>query len=276
MHSRLKLVCVVAHPDDETLALGGTIAKYASEGVEVSLILATRGERGWFGNWDDYPGEQALGAIREKELRAACDILGVAHLEFLGYLDGSVDQSDGREIIRKLVRLLREIRPQVVVTFGPEGLYGHPDHIAISQWTTSALVGAGDARYPGVEELEPHRIAKLYYRTGTAEWFEHYTPLFGDLIMHIDGRERRATPWQPWIITTRLDTRAYWQQVWDAVHCHQTQLRYRHKLQDVTEWLQLQLWGQQEYYRVLSLVNGGREEEHDLFEGLRPAQYALS
>ena len=172
--------------------------------------------------------------------------------------------------------MLREIRPQVVVTFGPEGLYGHPDHIAISQWTTSALVGAGDACYPGAEELEPHRIAKLYYRTGTAEWFEHYMPLFGDLIMHIDGRERRATPWQPWIITTRLDTRAYWQQVWDAVHCHQTQLRYRHKLQDVTEWLQLQLWGQQEYYRVLSLVNGGREEEHDLFEGLRPAQYVLS
>src|SRR5258708_36167183 len=110
MHSSLKLMCVLAHPDDESLALGGTLAKYAAEGIETYLVVATRGERGWFADWRDYPGETALGNIREREVRAASKALGVTRLDFLDYIDGDVDQANAAEVIAKLVRLIRQVR----------------------------------------------------------------------------------------------------------------------------------------------------------------------
>jgi LmbE family N-acetylglucosaminyl deacetylase len=264
-----KLMCILAHPDDESLALGGTLAKYAAEGVEVSLVVATRGERGWFSDWNEYPGEQALGTLREMELRRASSALGIARLDFLDYIDGDLDQANPDEVVGKIVRLIRQIQPHVVLTFGPEGLYGHPDHIAISQFTTAAVMRASDPYYivdPG--KLKPHRVAKLYYRVALEPWLQRYMPIFGELVMTIDGQERRAHPWANWIVTTRLDTHAYWQQVLRAIQCHQTQLPHAARLQRVTEQEHQYLWGSQEYYRVFSLVNSGRQEESDLFEGL--------
>lgn len=264
----LKLLCVLAHPDDESLALGGTLAKYASQGIETSLIVATRGEHGWFGHPREYPGEQALGHIRENELRQASRALGISHLHFLDYIDGELDQANEDTITAQIARLLRQLQPHVVVTFGPDGLYGHPDHIAISQFTTSAIVCAADTSYAPTRELEPHRVSKLYYRTATSDWLQTYMPIFGDLIMHIDGQERRALPWMNWAITTRLDTSDYWRPVWQAVCCHQTQIPSQQLLQHLSEADHRQLWGSQEYYRAFSLVNGGRKAESDLFEGL--------
>lgn len=264
----LKLLCVLAHPDDESLALGGTLAKYASLGIQTFLIIATRGERGWFGPPNAYPGAQALGRIREQELRLASQALGISQLIFLDYLDGELDQANEKEAITKIARLLRQIQPQVVVTFGPDGLYGHPDHIAISQFTTAALLCAADASYTPASDLEPHRVSKLYYRTATKDWLETYMPIFGNLIMHIDGQERRALAWKEWAITTRLDTRAYWQPVWQAVRCHKTQIPPQKVLQYLSEADHYKLWGSQEYYRAYSLVNSGRQVENDLFEGL--------
>lgn len=263
-----KLLCVLAHPDDESLALGGTIAKYSSLGVETSLLVATRGERGWRGHPSQNPGETALGQIREREVRQASKALGISHLRFLDYIDGDLDQADEAEATAKIVRAIRQLRPDVVLTFGPDGLYGHPDHIAISQFTTSAIVCAADTRYAPARGLEPHRVSKLYYRTATRDWLEKYMPIFGELIMQIDGQERRAQSWTPWAITTRLDTSSYWPDVWRAVRCHQTQIPGEQVLRQLSEADQRKLWGPQEYYRAFSLVNGGRREENDLFEGL--------
>jgi LmbE family N-acetylglucosaminyl deacetylase len=268
MASVLRLLCIFAHPDDESLTCGGTLARYASEGVETSLIVATRGERGWFGDWRDYPGEKVLGVIREQELRHACEELGIARLDFLDYCDGDVDLADETKMVAKLVRLLREIRPHVVITFGPEGLYGHPDHIAISQFTTSAILLAADQQYPYAVDLAPHRVLKLYYRVATEAWFMRYMPIFGDLVMQIDGHERRAQPWTNWTVTTRIDARAHWIRAWYAILCHQTQIQHPDRLSQLSEQDHRYLWGAQEYYRVFSLVNGGRKEEHDLFEGI--------
>ncbi len=267
--SQLKLMSILAHPDDESLALGGTLAKYAAEGIEVSLIVATRGERGWFQDWREYPGETALGALREQEVRNASQELGITHLDFLDYIDGELDQANEIEVIARLVRLLRLRQPDVILTFGPDGLYGHPDHIAISQFTTSAIMCAADPSYAYAVDLPPHRVKKLYYRTAPAEWFTHYMPIFGKLIMQIDGQERTAHPWVSWTITTRLDTRSYWHTVWRAVRCHRSQIPSEEILQQISEHEHSYLWGSQEYYRVFSLVNGGRKEEIDLFEGLR-------
>jgi LmbE family N-acetylglucosaminyl deacetylase len=274
MNTPLKLLCILAHPDDESIALGGTLAKYAAEGVETSLIVATRGERGWFDDWNKYPGEYALGRIREQELREAAHVLGIARLEFLDYIDGDLDLANEHKVVAQLVHLLREIRPQVVITFGPDGLYGHPDHIAISQFATSAVLCSADQQYFDASKLEPHRVSKLYYRVSTADWFERYMPIFGDMVMHIDGQERSACPWVTWAITTRVDTRDYWQGAWHAVRCHKTQVPLSALQRAITAQEHQRIWGPQEYYRAFSLVNGGRREEHDLFEGLRATPMA--
>src|SRR5919197_4391728 len=99
MKKPLRLLCVLAHPDDESLGNGGTLAKYAAEGIETYLVAATRGERGWQGDERDYPGPAALGATREAELRAAARVLGIRHVEFMDYIDGDLDQADPAEAI---------------------------------------------------------------------------------------------------------------------------------------------------------------------------------
>src|SRR5206468_7403749 len=86
----LKLMCILAHPDDESLGTGGTLAKYAAEGIETYLITATRGERGWPGDPAENPGMEGLGKIREKELLGATQILGVRDVHFLDYIDGDL------------------------------------------------------------------------------------------------------------------------------------------------------------------------------------------
>src|SRR6266704_1249805 len=117
MTNKLKLMCVLAHPDDESLGNGGTIAKYAAEGVETYLVTATRGERGWFGDESDDPGLEALGKIREAELLAAARALGIRQVDFLNYLDGDLDQAPPAEAVAKIVGYVRRVKPDVVVTF---------------------------------------------------------------------------------------------------------------------------------------------------------------
>src|SRR5215212_2988727 len=214
MPEQLRLMCVLAHPDDESLGNGGALAKYAAEGVEIYLVTATRGERGWQGAEHDNPGLAALGAIREAEMRGAVAALGIRELHFLDYIDGDLDQADPAEAIAKIVTHLRQIKPQIVLTFGPAGAYGHPDHIAICQFTTAACVAAADARYAVADNLPPHAVAKLYYMTISRALADAYTAVFGDIIMRIDGVDRRVVIDDDWAITTRLDTAAYGDAVW--------------------------------------------------------------
>ncbi len=125
MADQLKLMCVLAHPDDESLGVGGTLAKYADEGIETYLVAATRGERGWWGEEKDYPGLEGLGKIREDELLCAANTLGLREVNFLDYVDGDLDQANPQDAIGKIVSHLRRVKPQVVVTFPPDGGYGH-------------------------------------------------------------------------------------------------------------------------------------------------------
>src|SRR5690606_41167329 len=96
MADQLKLMCILAHPDDESLGTGGVLARYAAEGVETYLVTATRGERGWFGAAEDNPGLESLGKMRESELRAAADILGIREVIFLDYIDGKLNRKSTR------------------------------------------------------------------------------------------------------------------------------------------------------------------------------------
>jgi LmbE family N-acetylglucosaminyl deacetylase len=273
MAEQLKLMCILAHPDDESLATGGTLAKYAAEGVETYLITATRGEWGWFGPEENYPGPAALGQIREAELNSAAEFLGLREVIFLDYEDGKLAQADQAEAVRQIVSHLRRIRPQVILTFDPFGVYGHPDHIAISQLSLAAVVAAADLGYGDITEGLPHQVSKLYYRIFSADEGAAYQAAFGELVMTIDGVKRGFTAWPEWAATTQIETTAYWPQVWQAIACHRSQLPGYRKLKALPAEYHQKLWGRQAYYRAFSLVSSGLEIEHDLFAGLRePAQ----
>jgi len=268
MKQAFKLMAVLAHPDDESLGFGGTLARYAAEGIETYLVTATRGERGRFGSQGKNADPVEVGRVREVELRAAAAVLGIGEVSILGYGDGAVDQLDSAIAIRAIVEHIRRVRPHVVITFGPEGAYGHPDHIAISQFTTAAVVCAGDGGYRGAS-LPAHRVAKLYSLAWRKAKWEAYQSAFRKLTSMVDGIERQANPWPDWAVTTEVDTSSYWPVVWKAVCCHQTQISIYGQLEQLTEEQQRGLWGSQEFYRAYSAVNGGRKLETDLFQGLR-------
>jgi LmbE family N-acetylglucosaminyl deacetylase len=170
-----KLLVVMAHPDDETFGTGGTLAYYASKGVEVHLICATRGEVG-----DVDPellvGFDSVADLRESELRCAAETLGIAQVHMLNYRDsgmpGSPDNFHAQalaaapleQVAGEIVSYIRELKPEVVITFDPIGGYYHPDHIAIQKATVKAFYDAADgAQYP--DGLESFQSAKLYFHT---------------------------------------------------------------------------------------------------------------
>lgn len=265
----LRLLCVLAHPDDESMGTGGLLAKYAAEGVITSLVCATRGERGWTGDPDAYPGPETLGRVREAELRAAAATLGLHEVAFMGYLDGELDHTEPAEATRKIVTALRRIRPQVVVTFDPFGFYGHPDHIAIAQLTTAAIAAAADPAYVCTADAASHCVDKLYYLAPDHDVMAAFDTAFGGLQMKLDGRIRRTAGWPAWATTTRIDATIHWRTAWRAVACHRSQLPEYERLAALPDELHTRLWGTQTLYRALSLVNGGRAAEDDLFAGLR-------
>lgn len=262
----LKLMAVLAHPDDESLGAGGTLARYAAEGVETYLVTATRGERGRYFTNENRPDDREVGRVREAELRAAAEALGVREVTLLDYVDRELDGADPAEATGRIVAELRRVRPQVVLTFDPFGAYGHPDHVAICQLATAATVAAAGAGHPGGE---PHRVSKLYYLVNDPGHWAAYQAAFKTLATTVDGVERRAVPWPDWSVSARIDTRREWETVWRAVRCHRTQLAIYERLGELTEEHHAALWGSQTFYRALSLVNGGREPETDLFAGLR-------
>ncbi len=271
MKPSFRLLSVLAHPDDESLGMGGTLAKYAAEGVETYLLVATRGERGWQGDEKDNPGMEALGQIRENELRCASAQLGVCELYFLDYLDGELDQAVLQEVVIKIASYIRRIRPHIVITFDPLGAYGHPDHIAISQFTQAAVLVAAISTYPGLESQPAHLVSKLYYMIDTEPLIRAFTDLIGEIKIPVDGEIRQFRPYPNWAASARIDIRAYWCQTVEAVACHDTQVRQLlPQFKRLPDLYDASVWGYQTFYRAFSLVNRGRRQETDLFEGIRP------
>jgi len=270
MPTKLSLLAVFAHPDDESMGMGGTLAKYSAEEVETHLVCASRGERGWFGSEESAPGWERLGQIRTMELENAIQTLGIKSLHFLNYIDGEVDQADPAEIIKKIVAYIRLIQPQVVVTFPPDGNYGHPDHIAIGQFTNAAIVCAADASYADSENLPAHRVSKLYYMVDSENFINLIAPFMGDMTFPVDDQIRGEAAWKEWTITTRIEMAEFCGIAWQAIQCHQSQLPSIGALAEMHEEAAIAVLALQgTFFRAYSLVNGGRKTETDLFEGLR-------
>ena len=204
-----RLLAVLAHPDDETYRAGGTLALLARRGVRVWVLCATRGERG-------VPGlspEQA-GRVRQAELECACRALGIEPPRFLGYLDGDLQRVDDDQAIEQVVRVVREVRPQVLLTWSPDGLSGHPDHIAVSRWAGKAFWRAADpAADPehGAEGLSPHAVAGLYHIVLPRSLAE----ALGMTHLHAVLDEA---------VTLTVDVSAAWEAKMAAIRCHRTQM----------------------------------------------------
>ena len=179
---RRSVTAVFAHPDDETFAIGGTLAKYSDDGIRCSLYCATDGDAGRSSGIPvSSPAELAV--IRRAELRDAAARLGIAVIECGGHPDGSLGTTDPELVIGEIVRLIRIERPDVVITFGPEGApTRHRDHRVISRLATAATLLAGTrSAYPDqiAAGLRPHRAPRLCYVTWAGMLMSHDEPTEG-------------------------------------------------------------------------------------------------
>ncbi len=163
----MRLLAVTAHPDDEAAAFGGTLRVYHDRGVEIYVVCLTPGQAA--SNRGQAKNDHELAAIRRKEFAKSCEILGIDRGVVLDYADGKLHRLDLYGIVDELVRHIREFRPQVMITFGPEGaVTGHTDHSMVSVFATLAYEWAGRSnRYPDqlLDGMQPHSAQKLYYAT---------------------------------------------------------------------------------------------------------------
>lgn len=130
------ILLILAHPDDESSGVSGTVKKYTQQGIPVDLITATRGEKG---SRVGIPTNVDTSTVREAELRAAAAIMGIRNIYLLGYVDGELDKADMNEVVNKIMDIMQRIEPEIVITFGPDGISGHSDHITVGKAATKAF-----------------------------------------------------------------------------------------------------------------------------------------
>lgn len=240
----LKLLCVTAHPDDEAGGFGGTLLRCHDAGVETFVLCLTAGQaarhRGGAGS------DEELAAMRRREFAASCKVLEVNRCEVLDFPDGGLQRVDLLAGAAEVVRRIREFRPQVVVTFGPEGgLTGHPDHGMAGLWTTAAFQWAARAdRFPE-QRLEPHRAQKLYYQTA---------------LFNIEGRPPIALA----PVTATIEIGPYLERKFQAFRQHTSQS----PLFEIFE-KNVSRHGRQEYFHLAASTTPRKMEmETDLFAGV--------
>ena len=279
------LVCFHAHPDDEVISTGGTIARAAAEGHRVVLDVATNGDHGEVP--EDLGPDETLADRRRAETEASARVLGIARVVWLGYTDSGMtgwDQNDHPESFHRadpdeagarLAEVLRAESADVLTIYDWHGNYGHPDHIAVSQLALAGVMRAAstdearDTREPVEGDGAPHRVEKVYCAAWTDRVWDEYQKTFKVLRSTVDGEARSAVSWPDWAVSATTDAHDQWETVWAAVQCHRTQMAQYGVLKELSPRDHQAIWGPQEFYRVFSLVNGGRSRERDLFEGLR-------
>lgn len=282
-----KLLAVLAHPDDESFGPGGTFARYAAEGVEVHIAIATDGAAGSVVAEFEKDRDQ-LATVRAEELRKAVEILG-ATLHTLDYRDsGYINDpanehpdafinADPYEAIGKVVKLIRQIQPQVVVTHDEMGGYLHPDHIQCWQITTPAFQAAGDPEQYQELRLAPYQPERLYYSAFSNRWVK--MALFMIKLRRQDptkfGRNQDIDLTKigvdPKEITTAVDYRQYWDVKMAASAEHASQGGGRGGPRMIPGWLQKRFFGKDTFIRAYPEALNGLHE-NDLFAGLNGSQ----
>ena len=230
------MLVIFAHPDDEAFGTGGTLAKYASVGVRTTLVCATRGEVGEISD-PDLATPDTLPSVREQELLCSAETLGLEKVIFLGYRDsgmiGTQDnehpdafmQANEEEVIDKLVGIIRRVKPQIVLTFEPNGGYGHPDHIAIHNHTVSAFHKAAQEDY-GVELGEAWHTDRLIYTAIPKSFFVDMRSrlrALGEDTSDLDRFDETGIVWPDDQVDVEVDVSDVVDRKWSALQCHQTQ-----------------------------------------------------
>jgi LmbE family N-acetylglucosaminyl deacetylase len=267
----LNLLAVIAHPDDEGSS-SGCLRKYAEQGMGVYVACATRGD-GVDAQIKDpsLATRETLGQVRAGELACACQALGIQPPLFLGHQDGEVDQVPPAQAAQALARIMRQVRPVIVITHGPEGGYGHPDHIAVSRFTTLAVELAS-----GEVELEPppFEVSKLYY-TATPRSFLEKVPAFRDRRADIRGKQLGFVGVEDSTITTEVDIRPWMRVKMQALSCHRTQFEFDPETghpktfaAGLPEEQRLAFFGAERFVLARSRAHSNGKET-DLLEGLQ-------
>ncbi|MCB0235498.1 MAG: PIG-L family deacetylase, partial [Anaerolineae bacterium] len=216
-----RIVGLFAHPDDE-LSVGGTLARYAAGGAQVTLVCATRGEAATIYSPPEYGAtRENLGQIRTGELQCCCAALGITDLRWMDWPDGGVAGIDREEAIAAVVKLLREVRPQVMLTHPANGGYPHPDHIAVHEIALAAWYAAAEPGYrpdlgPAVE------VAKLYARVIPQSFFES-SPAFAEFRISLNGEQLRFFSTPDDEITAVMDVAAWSEKRVAGWECHKSQ-----------------------------------------------------
>ena len=163
-----RILLVFSHPDDESFIAAGLARRYGERGAQIVLVTATRGDAGRVGK-PPLCDREALPVLREAELRSAAEVLGIADVHLLDYRDKHLSEAPVDLIREELVVLIRRYRPHVVITFDPNGLNGHVDHIAISRFVTDAVAVAAEPRWD-VVAARPHQVQRLLWTAPILPW----------------------------------------------------------------------------------------------------------
>ena len=273
-------MAVHAHPDDESIGTGGILAKYAAEGLTTAVVYGTRGEAGEILNPEFEAPEPGMSItdIRMRELKEALKVLGVQSTHFLEYRDSGINASgkhrhpdafihaDPGEATKRLVRIIRKVRPHIMVTYNENGSYGHPDHIMANRVTLQAFDAAGNPEFNADQDLDPWQPSKLYYTA---------IPLARLRLFHQMALARGEDPgFDPEVLgtpdeelTSIIDVRKYLSQKLNALFCHQSQIGPDSFFKRVPEKLREEAFGY-EYFVCVKGCKFSNNKEIDLFEGL--------
>ena len=276
----LTLMLVHAHPDDESIGTGGIIAKYAAEGVHTILVTCTRGELGDIQNAEFIPPRpgMTMTEIRDMEMATALDILKVGEFHCLEYRDsgmaGTQGNDDPRALARadineaagRLVKIIRDKQPHVVVTYDETGIYRHPDHVMAHKVTQKAFFDAGDANLSVSGGNAPWQPRKLYHIAIPMARVRRYN-------QEDSGQARPrsgivGTPEET--ITTRIDIRPYLETKFNAIFSHKSQISADHRFRAMTPEQRAELMGYEHFVCAHGCMSRtGGDKETDLFEGLK-------
>jgi N-acetyl-1-D-myo-inositol-2-amino-2-deoxy-alpha-D-glucopyranoside deacetylase len=286
-----RLLLVHAHPDDETIGTGATMAKYAAAGAHVCLVTCTLGEEGEI----LVPGlshlasdqEDRLGEHRITELDEACRAMGVTDHRFLGgpgrWRDSGMMgteqnarpdtfwQAPFDEAVAALVEVVREVRPQVVVTYDENGGYGHPDHIQAHRVAVAAFERAADPAY-APDAGEPWAPAKLYYtafpKSVLQEGIDRLKESGHENFFGVDSADDLPFGTPDEVVTTAIDATAHLESKLQAMRAHATQIEVDGPFFALSNNLGQEAWGVEYYVRARGDRASRSERETDLFDGV--------
>jgi len=265
----LCLATILAHPDDETFGVGGTLLRYTDAGVVCHSLSLTRGDAGQSGPAGNAPlPPERLGDIRAAELAESGRRMGLASTTAFRYPDGALASAPADAVIRDIVRWLRATRPDIVIVWGPDGGYGHPDHVAAGELALRAVSLAGVARHE--PDLGEHlHVQRCYRMVVSAEVFDRLRELTPDFSAYMDTLATKPQRWARPDLGAVIDIRAVAERKWHAMQAHATQQQDLDRLGGLRDSIGF-VATEETYIRAFP-DPGGPPLESDLFAALAAA-----